>query len=169
MDMRRWVRAARGRVCIVTLGLSLGCSDEPRRFVTEDVTRTDLGGDRDGSMDAGLDGATDGGLDGGRDVPDALIDASGRTDSGLRDATIESSVLGCSANSDCPSPDLYCNGAGCATRGFCTPRRAAGSCPMVDAGAAETVCGCDGMTYGSICQLQVEGVRLQGFGLCPRD
>lgn len=171
MDMRRWVRAARGRVCIVVVGLSLGCSDDGRRFVTEDVARTtDLGGNRDGSMDAGLDGGDmDAAIDGGRDVSDVYSDATSRTDTGLRDVTIESSVLGCSANSDCPSPDLYCNGAGCATRGFCTPRRTAGSCPMVDAGSSEMVCGCDGMTYGSVCQLQVEGVRLQGFGLCPRD
>jgi hypothetical protein len=40
---------------------------------------------------------------------------------------------------------------------------------MGDASAGDLVCGCDGMTYGSLCLLQVDGVRLARFGLCPRD
>lgn len=155
---------------MVAAVLSLGCGDDGRRFVAEDVVRAnDLGEPRDAGMDAETDADMDAGFDAGRDAGrDAYSDAAD-ADAGPRDVTIESSVLGCSANSDCPSPDLYCNGAGCASRGFCVPRRAAGSCPMVDAGAGDMACGCDGMTYGSLCQLQVEGVRLRSFGLCPRD
>lgn len=172
METRRWVRGVRGGIGIIAVASALGCDgDDTRRFTMEDVpARSDLGGSRDASdMDAddadGVDANLDAGLDSASDAG-GLLDVR---DAGLRDATIESSVIGCSNNADCPSPDLYCNGAGCSARGFCVPRRTPGSCPMVDAGQADLVCGCDGMTYGSVCQLQVEGVRLRGFGLCPRD
>jgi hypothetical protein len=124
--------------------------------VGRDATR-----DAAGDHDAGLDGGRDGGRDGSLDAPDA---ADAR-----RDVFIESSVLGCRTSADCPSPQLYCNGPGCDAIGFCVPRPAASSCPMNDASAGDLVCGCDGMTYGSLCQLQADGVRLSRYGLCPRD
>ncbi|MDB4928497.1 MAG: hypothetical protein JWM10_981, partial [Myxococcaceae bacterium] len=108
----------------------------------------------------------DGGRDGGRDAAlDATLDAG----DARRDVFVESSVLGCRTSADCPSPDLYCNGPGCDAVGFCVPRPSVASCPMADAAAGDLVCGCDGMTYGSLCQLQAEGVRLSRYGLCPRD
>jgi hypothetical protein len=171
METRRWDRATRRPLWVIVAALACGCSDEPRRFtgdattpVTDAPTALDAQtADADvGEVDAGLDG----GRDGGRDAAlDAALDAG----DARRDVFVESAVLGCRSNSDCPSPDLYCNGPGCDAPGFCTPRPGTATCPMRDASADDLVCGCDGMTYGSLCQLQAEGVRLQRFGLCPRD
>ena len=64
---------------------------------------------------------------------------------------------------------FFGTGPGCGTPGFCTPRPVIGTCPMVDAAVTDMACGCDGMTYASLCQMQAEGVRLARFGVCPRD
>lgn len=171
MQTRRSAGRSRGWGCVVAVAVAIGCSDEPRRFTVDAAFGPgDLGGLRDVAADrgdtGGLDAGPDAGVDAGRDAAfDAALDAA----DARRDVAVESSVLGCVTNADCPSPDLYCNGPGCRAMGFCVPRRAASACAMVDAAAADLVCGCDGMTYSSLCQLQVEGVRLVGFGLCPRD
>lgn len=160
-------RRARGGRWIIGAALAVGCGEEPSRFVSDvPITLSDLGDSRDAGPDvAVVDVPVDAGFDGGRDAGmDAATDAGG-----AHDVFVESAVLGCRTNADCPSPELYCNGPGCDAVGFCVPRRAASACAMVDAAAADLVCGCDGMTYGSLCNLQVEGVRLARFGLCPRD
>ncbi len=171
METRRLAGATPNRGWILFAVLALGCAEETRRFTGDaTVVPTDFGPPRDlGSETADasdLDAGLDAGLDARVDVP---VDASYDASDGPRDVVAESGVLGCRTNADCPSPDLYCNGPGCDAPGFCVPRRAASSCMMVDASASDLACGCDGMTYGALCQLQVEGVRLARFGLCPRD
>jgi len=171
METRRSAGATPNRGWILCAALALGCAEEPRRFSGDaTVVPTDFGPPRDLGRDAADASELDAGLDGGRDARvDVAVDASSDASDGPRDVVAESSVLGCRSNADCPSPDLYCNGPGCDAPGFCVPRRAASNCMMVDASAGDLVCGCDGMTYGALCQLQVEGVRLARFGLCPRD
>ena len=162
-------RRARGGRWVIGLRLALGCGEAPRGFAGDGaITLSDLGRPNDLGFDAGarLDAGTDASGDLGRDaVVDLPLDDSGRS----HDVFMESAVLGCRSNADCPSPDLFCNGPGCDAPGFCVPRREASACEMVDGGADDLVCGCDGMTYGNLCNLQVEGVRLLRFGLCPRD
>jgi hypothetical protein len=171
METRRSAGALFGRGWIIGAVLASGCGEEPRRFSGDaTVVPTDFGGPRDVGLDTADVTDLDAGRDAGRDArADAAIDATTDASDGPRDVVAESSVLGCRSNADCPSPDLYCNGPGCDAPGFCVPRRAASTCTMTDASAGDLVCGCDGMTYGGLCQLQVEGVRLVRFGLCPRD
>jgi Kazal-type serine protease inhibitor domain len=179
MQIRRSTGGSSGRGWWIGVVLALGCANEPRRFSGDGgFWSSDLGGPRDvsgdrgddaGDLDAGRDAGRDAGPDAGRDGPsEAALDAAFDVTDAPRDVVAESAVLGCRTNADCPSPDLYCNGPGCDALGFCVPRPAAESCAPNDA-AIDLVCGCDGMTYGGLCRLQLEGVRLVRFGLCPRD
>lgn len=171
METRRSAGASRGRGWLLLVALGCGCGEEPRRFTGDAAApaadRVVVGDASADVMDADpLDAGLDAGLDGGRD---GALDASADAGDVRRDVFVESAVLGCRTSADCPSPDLYCNGPGCDAVGFCVPRRPASTCAMGDASAGDLVCGCDGMTYGSLCQLQVDGVRLARFGMCPRD
>lgn len=166
---------------VVAFALGIGCSNGPQRSFANDSTVTvdieqpdvapaDVAMDAaDVRTDARADGASDGALDARSDVArDGSADAGEGGDAEPRDIPIESSVLGCMTNMDCGSASLYCNGSTCDGRGFCTPRPDPMTCAS-DSGADETVCGCNGMTYPSLCALQAAGVRLVSFGMCPRD
>ena len=78
------------------------------------------------------------------------------TDSAV-DVPMESSVLGCNSNADCPGT-TYCNGAGCTGHGFCSPRGDVSACGAT--GPLE--CGCDNMWYANNCTRVAMGVRLNG-------
>lgn len=156
---------------LVALSLAAGCSDEPRRFLGEDATVSDqpaVDVGRDAGPEASLDVAGDlGDLDAGLDAAEAGLDAT--IDAGPRDVVSEPLVRLCMRNDECGSPALYCNGPGCGAAGFCVPRPAASSCDTGSDAGGERVCGCDGMSYPSLCALQLAGERLRAVGDCPRD
>ena len=155
---------------LVALAMSGGCSDEPRRFLGGDATVADVP-----SLDAGADAGPDAGADGGIDASlgdvagdvatDLGLDAS--RDVGPRDVASEPLVRLCVTSDDCGSPALYCNGPGCGVMGFCVPRPT--SCDTGADAGEDRVCGCDGMSYPSLCDLQRSGERLRAVGDCPRD
>ena len=172
---RLWARAT----AVLGFAVVAGCGDDARRFTSEDVpTGFDVAAEAslDSAIDAvRVDARSDAGTftdaDADADataMPDASFDAGDAFDA-ARDVAREANVATCMTNDDCPSAHLYCNGPGCGTPGFCTPRPVIGTCPMVDAAVTDMACGCDGMTYASLCQMQAEGVRLARFGVCPRD
>lgn len=163
-------------ILLATLG---ACSEPARGFVPVDATAVDMATPTDAASDA--DEVFDAAGDRPRDVAserrdgdldvtdfdggDASRDASRDAP---RDIPVESNISGCMTNADCPSSLQYCNGGGCGAMGFCAFRADPMSCPSVDA-SSTLVCGCDGMTYPSLCALQAEGVRLSSLGMCPRD
>lgn len=150
-----------------------GCSNGPQRTLDRDaVAVVDTGQPDTGAMDSGVDAgdASDGAAD--SEVSDARADrVDGSSDASADAATdipVESSVVGCMSNMDCGSAALYCNASTCGARGYCTPRPDTVSCDS-DAGPSEIVCGCNGMSYPTLCALQAAGVRLVAFGMCARD
>jgi hypothetical protein len=92
----------------------------------------------------------------------ACPDVTGRD---VMDVTYESSVVGCTANSDCP-PSEFCSGTSCTGVGFCYPRGEA------DAATCDPdphpSCGCDGVAYPSVCARLSAGVRANPSG-CSAD
>lgn len=146
---------------VVCAAVVCGCSEDPEAFVGEDATVRETGVKRDSTEGETLtDGAE--GTDGGDDRNDSGRDA-GQSGSGVRP---------CRANGECGSPGLYCNGPGCGSVGFCVPRAVEGECEGEAGGddsGTEQVCGCDAVTYGSLCEIHRAGVRLRAFGACARD
>lgn len=66
----------------------------------------------------------------------------------------------CNDNSDCPS-DQYCAASdSCFELGTCQPR------PTACEPDPQSVCGCDGETYGNACLAAEAGVRVSGLGVC---
>lgn len=82
------------------------------------------------------------------------------------DVPRESSVRVCLSNMDCPSSQ-YCNGPTCEGVGFCSLRLETdvARCPRDEPSS----CGCDGVTYSSVCARSVAGVRQDSARRCVVD
>ncbi len=75
-------------------------------------------------------------------------------------------LQGCSdglacTNTQCESLGLTCNASGCGGEGVCRPSYAADGC---DGG--DSVCGCDGQTYASVCEADMARVSIDYWGEC---
>jgi hypothetical protein len=69
----------------------------------------------------------------------------------------------CTDNSQCPGITLYCSKpvGDCVAQGTCSERPSA--CALI----FNSVCGCDGITYGNACLAAQAGVNVAGTGPCP--
>jgi hypothetical protein len=77
-----------------------------------------------------------------------------RPDGGADAMVFDVLVMSCTTNAECGSPGLFCNGVGCGTPGFCSPRTPPPGCEM-----STSHCGCDGRRYANLCDRITAGVR----------
>jgi hypothetical protein len=69
-------------------------------------------------------------------------------------------LAACTSNTDCHNAEFCKKDTGvCAGQGVCAT--SSGSC------VPDPVCGCDGLTYTSVCSAYDAGVSVRSLGACP--